>query len=61
MIFGYSLVSGLTLDDVEFWPYDIAAVTAEQIQEAAAVYLNPEAPRDVPPVDGTLLPGDTKE
>ncbi len=62
MIIGYSLATGSTLDDVEYWPYDIAAVTAEQIQQVAKIYLNPDAPYRFPPVSGFLLPqGGLKE
>ncbi|NCT41680.1 MAG: insulinase family protein [Alphaproteobacteria bacterium] len=56
MVIGYSLATGSTLDDVETWPAQIDGVTAAQIQEAAKAYLNPDAPRDIPPVSGVLLP-----
>ncbi len=61
MVFGYSLASGLSVDDVEYWPYDIEAVSAEQISAAAKIYLNPDEPYKYPPVDGYLYPaGDAK-
>ena len=56
MVIGYSLATGASLDDVETWPAQIDAVTAEQVQAVAAAYLNPDAPRDIPPVTGVLLP-----
>ena len=56
MVMGYGLVTGSTLEDIEYWPYDIASVTSEQIQEAAKKYLNPDAPTAQPPVHGYLLP-----
>ncbi len=56
MVIGYSLVTGSSLDDVETWPSLIEDVSAAQVQEAARLYLNPDAPSDTPPVDGVLLP-----
>ena len=56
MIMGYGLATGLTLDDIEYWPYDIEAVTAKQVHEVAKKYLNPDQPGDHPPVHGFLLP-----
>lgn len=38
-IIGGALSIGLTLDDVEYWTYDIDAVTAEQIRAVAGKYL----------------------
>lgn len=55
-IFGYALASGSTIDDVEYWPYNIAAVTAEDILAAAKKYLDPDGPLEHPPVTGYLLP-----
>ena len=60
MVMGYGLATGLTLDDIEYWPYDIEAVTAEQVRAVARKYLNPDKPGDHPPVHGFLLP-QTKE
>ncbi len=61
MVIGYSLATGSSLDDVESWPAQIDGVTAAQIQEAAKIYINPDAPRDIPPVTGILMPkGATK-
>jgi len=56
MVIGYSLATGSSLDDIETWPAQINGVTAEQVQEAAKIYLNPDAPRDIPPVSGVLMP-----
>jgi zinc protease len=56
MTVGYNLATGSTLDDIEYWPYDIGAVTPEQVQEVAKIYLNPDAPYQFPPVSGFLLP-----
>jgi len=56
LIIGYGLITGSSLDDIEYWPRDIAAVTAAQVQKAAASYLNPDAPFKHPPVTGYLLP-----
>ena len=63
MITGRSLVTGATLDDVEYWPERIAHVTAEQIRSVAKQYLDPDNPSGTPPVTGILLPeeGEKKE
>ncbi|MEM7650927.1 MAG: pitrilysin family protein [Pseudomonadota bacterium] len=56
MVMGYGLITGQSLDDIEYWPYDIDGVSAEDIQDVAARYLNPDAPSAHPPVHGYLLP-----
>ncbi len=56
MVIGYGLVSGQTLDHIEYWPYDIAEITAEQIKDVAEKYLNPDVQSAHPPVSGFLLP-----
>lgn len=56
MIFGYSLSTGASIDDVEYWPRDIEQVSADEIQSVAAKYLNPDEPYEYPPVTGYLLP-----
>ncbi len=61
MIIGYGLATGQQLNDIEYWSYDIADITAEQIQDVAAEYLNPDAPGLHPPVSGYLLPKAPKE
>lgn len=55
MIIGYALVTGSNLDDVEYWPRDIAKVNAAQIKEAAQHYLDINA-SGVNYVTGYLLP-----
>ncbi len=56
MILGYNLVTGSSLNDIEFWPYKIKQISTEQINAVAAKYLNPDAPYTYPPVEGVLLP-----
>lgn len=56
MVVGRMLATGSTLEDIENWPEDIAQVTAEQVQKAASLYLNPDKPWIRPPVTGYLLP-----
>lgn len=41
MIIGRSLITGSTLDDIEYWPQDIERVTPEMVQNVAQLYLNP--------------------
>lgn len=55
MVIGYSLITGSTLDDVEYWPRDIAKVTGKQVQEVAAKYLDISA-GNARYVTGHLLP-----
>lgn len=40
MIFGHALMAGATIDQIEYWPHMIEAVTLEQINEVARKYLN---------------------
>lgn len=56
MVIGQALATGSSLIDVETWPSQIDAVTAADVQETAKTYLNPDAPRDTPPVTGILMP-----
>ncbi len=51
-IYGTALTTGGSIADVEEWPQRIEAVTAEQVQAAAAKYLQVERS-----VTGYLLPG----
>lgn len=60
MVVGYTLVTGSSLEDLETWPQQIEGVTAKQVQEAAAKYLNPDAPTSTPFVNGYLYPPQTK-
>ncbi|MCB9989833.1 MAG: insulinase family protein [Rhodospirillales bacterium] len=56
MEFGYALTTGLSMDDVEYWPYDIEKVTLEQVNAAARTYLDPDNYAKRPYVTGYLLP-----
>lgn len=56
MVFGYALTTGSSIDDVEYWTYDIAKVTAKQIQDVAKKYLDPDAVLEHAAVTGYLLP-----
>lgn len=61
MVIGYNLVTGATLDDIEYWPQKIETVTKAQIKDAATLYLNPDQPYKTPYVDGILLPKPTNK
>ncbi len=61
MIIGSNMVVGIPLDDVENWPEAISTVTAEDIKQAAMVYLNPDRPTSTPYIEGILLPVDSSE
>ena len=50
-IYGATLATGGTVDDIEKWPEQIRKVTAKQVQDVAAKYLNPDHS-----VAGYLLP-----
>lgn len=56
MIFGQGLTTGSSIEDIEYWPQDIATVTAQEVQDAASKYLNPDDFGGAPPVTGFLLP-----
>lgn len=56
MIFGANLITGATIEDIEYWPYQIEKVTAAQVQNAATRYLNPDNMDKRPYVTGYLLP-----
>ncbi len=60
MIIGYNMMTGSTLDDIEYWPANIDKVSANQVQNVAHKYLNPDQPYKIPPVTGLLLPEKTK-
>ena len=51
--YGQGLTTGLTVEDVNDWPDELAAVTPEDVMEAAALVLNSKAT-----VTGWLLPQD---
>lgn len=59
MIIGYNMITGSTLDDIEYWPENIKKVSATAVQNVAEKYLNPDAPYKIPPVSGILLPVET--
>lgn len=56
MVIGYNLITGATLDAIEYWPQRIRIVTKEQIQNVSKIYLNPDQPYKTPYVEGFLLP-----
>lgn len=56
MIFGYGLITGSSIDDIEYWPYDISKITAQQVQYVAAKYLDPDHVGNRPYTTGYLLP-----
>jgi zinc protease len=55
-IYGATLATGGTVEDVENWPDEIRAVTARQVQDVAARYLDPNHS-----VTGYLLPAETAQ
>jgi zinc protease len=55
MVVGQSLAYGLTLDDIETRPQQIAAVTVKNVQDVLNKYLNPENPAHYP-VTGYMIP-----
>lgn len=61
MVIGSALVTGGTLDDVEYWPYDIETVTAAQVQDVARRFINPDDTAMRPPVTGIALPPPPEE
>jgi len=60
MVIGRALTTGSTLDDVESWPQDIGTVTAVQVQDVAARYLDPDK-ADLRSVRGYLLRAKTPD
>jgi zinc protease len=60
-IIGAAVMTGSTLQDIESWPQDIAAVTPARVQEAAATYLNEDNPWIRPAVEGYLYPASAVE
>lgn len=56
MVIGVALMTGGTLEDVEYWPYDIGNVTAAQVQDVARRFLNPDDMAMRPTVTGLALP-----
>ncbi len=60
MVIGYNLITGATLDDIEYWPKRIESVTNKHIQDIAKTYLNPDQPYKTPYVEGFLLPKNSR-
>ncbi len=56
MLIGRALVTGQSLDQVEYWPQNLEQVSAADIRDTVRTYLNPDMPRDTPPVIGYLEP-----
>jgi zinc protease len=56
MAIGSALITGSTLDDVEYWNYDIQNVTADDIKKVVTKYLNPDQNNKMPTVTGYALP-----
>ena len=56
MIVGQNLASGISLDDVQTWPAQIGAVTAEDVLRVAREYLDVSKTGDKPVVTGYLMP-----
>ncbi len=56
MIFGRGLMTGSTVDDIEYWPQAIGQVTAEQVRDVAKRFLDPDKNGENPGVTGYLLP-----
>lgn len=56
MIFGHALTTGSSAQDVENWSNDIAAITLEDVNQAARTYLDPKTPWLRPAVTGYLMP-----
>jgi len=61
MTFGYALAVGATVDDIENWPVNIGKITAQDVQDAATKYINPDQPWLRQPVTGFLLPLEQEE
>lgn len=55
MTIGYALVTGSSLDDIEYWPRDIGKVKADAVKAVAAQYLDTRS-QDARYVTGHLLP-----
>lgn len=59
MVVGQALSYGLTLEDVETHPDQIAAVSAQDVHRVLKTYLDPEKPAHLP-VTGYLVPKSSK-
>jgi zinc protease len=56
MLFGQILAVGGTMDDVEHWADHLQSVTAEQVQDVAKRFLDPDNFGRTPYVTGVMLP-----
>ena len=56
MIFGRALISGNTIDDVEYWDDDIKTVSVEDVNNVARSYLDPDNFNERPFVSGYIMP-----
>lgn len=61
MTFGNVLTAGGSIDDIEDWSDNIGTITAKDVQDVAAKYINIETPWIRLPVTGHLLPPDEKK
>ncbi len=61
MVFGHALITGSTIDDVEYWAYDIGAVTVEQVNDVARRFLDADNMNRRPFVTGYILPEEPEE
>lgn len=56
MIFGHALITGSSIEDVEYWAYDIQELTVEQLNDVARRFLDPDEIYKRPYVTGYVLP-----
>lgn len=61
MSVGRALASGVSIDDIEYWPYELDKVTKAQIQTVAGQYLDPDDIKQRPFISGYLLPPEEKQ
>ena len=59
MMLGYQLASGLTLDQAETWVHDLETVTADDVKDVVATYLQSSSDQ-YHAVTGHLLPAETQ-
>jgi zinc protease len=56
MLFGQTLATGGSVDDIEYWPSHIDGVTMDQVEAVAKKYLDPDNFNRRPYLTGVLLP-----
>lgn len=61
MVFGHTLSTGGQIEDIEYWPEHIDMVTAEQVKDVAARYLDPSHNGSGRVLTGILLPEAPKD